>query len=185
MKPRRIAISAGHSNIAGADRGAVGNGLIEGEETVKIRNRIKQILNCWEIPVSVEPESSATAQTVALFKKYFSGPDIVVDIHINAAANPKATGAEVIVPEKPSLFEMRLAMEMSQAISDALQIRNRGVKGENLTPRKKLLWFTIPAEMILIECFFISNKNDVDQYKKNEAELAAAIADVLATHRLK
>ena len=37
---RKIFISAGHSNKQGTDRGASGNGFIEGELTVELRDLI-------------------------------------------------------------------------------------------------------------------------------------------------
>ncbi len=37
---RRLAASAGHSNVPGQDQGAADNGTIEGVETVRIRNRV-------------------------------------------------------------------------------------------------------------------------------------------------
>lgn len=103
----------------------------------------------------------------------------MVDIHLNAAASNKATGTEVLVPEKYSDFEIKLATELSRAISASLGIPNRGVKTETQSARKKLLWMTIPAENILIECFFISNPSDVNSYHLYGDFMCNAIADVL------
>lgn len=180
---RRIAISAGHSNVPGQDRGAIGNGLIEGVEAVKIRDRVKYYLERVGSKASVDPDSSVTWRTVALFKKYFSDRDIVVDIHLNAAGSEKATGCEVIVPVKYSAFERALADELCTAISVNLKIRNRGVKTEAQTPRKKLLWMTIPSENILIECFFITNPDDVASYTLYFDNMCAAIAGVLCKYK--
>ena len=40
----KILISAGHTNVPGKDRGAAGNGFIEGDEAVKIRDQVASIL---------------------------------------------------------------------------------------------------------------------------------------------
>ena len=48
--PRKIYLSAGHSNRAGRDRGASGNGFIEGELTVDARNRITKYLLAFKFP---------------------------------------------------------------------------------------------------------------------------------------
>lgn len=179
MTMRRIAISAGHSNVPGQDMGAAGNNLIEGVEAVKIRNKVEQRLEQLGVKVSVDPDNSVTGATVRLFSQYFKGRDVVVDIHLNAAASNKATGTEVLVPEKYSDFEIKLATELSRAISASLGIPNRGVKTETQSARKKLLWMTIPAENILIECFFISNPSDVNSYHLYGDFMCNAIADVL------
>lgn len=180
---RRIAISAGHSNVQGQDQGAEGNGLIEGVETVKIRNRIKFHLERMGCKVSVDPDSSVTWKTVALFKKYFSARDVVIDLHLNAASSDRATGVEVLIPEKYSDFEHDLATELASEISSRLKIRNRGVKTELQTPRKKLLWMTIPAENILIEFFFISNPHDVSSYLINFDSMCVGTANIIFKHK--
>lgn len=180
---RRIAISAGHSNVVGQDQGACGNGLIEGVETIKIRNQIKRYLGLFNIPVSIDPDWSMTGATVKLFRQWFYGKDIVIDIHINAASSISATGTEVIVPNDCSDFEHSLAAELSKEISERLEIRDRGVKREYQSARKKLLWMTIPAETVLIECFFITNKYDVEKYERNFNSMCEGIANVLFTYR--
>lgn len=182
---RRIAISAGHSNVPGKDRGAVGCGLIEGDETVKIRNRVKYHLERLGSKVSVDPDNNVTWQAVALFKKYFSDKDVVIDIHLNAAGSEKATGCEVVIPDKYTDFEYTVANELSTAISSSLKIRNRGVKVESQTARKKLLWMTIPAENLLIECFFITNPDDVASYTLYFDSMCKSIAEVLFKYKFK
>jgi N-acetylmuramoyl-L-alanine amidase len=176
---RKAAISAGHSNTPGKDMGATGNGLTEGIETVKIRNKVKARLERMGVKVSVDPDDSVTGATVRLFKQYFKGKDVVIDIHLNAATSSMATGTEVIIPDVSTDFEKELAKELSLAISGALNITNRGVKTEAQTFRKKLLWMTIPAENILIECFFVSNTTDVKAYLMYGDKMCDKIAEVI------
>lgn len=177
---RRIALSAGHGNVNRQDMGSIGCGLIEGVENVKIRNRVKYFLETnFGCTVSIDPDDSLTGATVKLFKKYFSGTDIVIDIHLNAAMSMAATGTEVIIPAQYTKFEYDLGAEISAELSKVLGLRNRGVKTELLTPRKKLLWFTIPAETVLIECFFITNRFDVQAYHDNFDKMCHSIAKVI------
>jgi len=176
---RRIALSAGHSNVKGQDRGAQGNGILEGEETVVFRDLVKLRLEKHGVKVSVDPNSSVTGDTVRLFKKYFSGSDVCIDIHFNSASSPNATGTEVIIPVKYSRYEHDLALALCQIISSTLGIKNRGFKTELQTPRKKLFWMTIPAETVLIETCFLSNLRDVQSYKANKEELANAVGDII------
>jgi len=164
MPYRRIAISAGHTNVPGKDRGAVGNKQVEGNLTVEFRDLIKEQLNNWGITVSVDPNSSATGDMVRLFSKYFNGKDIVVDIHFNAAISEEANGTEVLIPASPTDFERDLAYELVREIS-SFGFANRGVKSELQSARKKLFFFTVPAETVLIEVCFISNARDMELYQ--------------------
>jgi len=174
---RRIAISAGHSNVKGKDRGAAANGYIEGDFTVDLRNLIKDILNQRGITVNTDPDDSVTFQTVALFKKYFNtGNDICIDIHFNAGGG---TGTEVIIPDKHTPFERELGERLARVIASTIGITNRGVKLEKHTARKKLLWMSIPAETILIEVCFIDNAKDMSLYLRNKLSVAVFIADIL------
>lgn len=177
---RRIAISAGHSNVKGQDRGAVSNGYIEGELTVELRDLIKEALNNTNVPCSIDPNSNVTFQTVALFRQYFNtGNDICIDIHFNAGGG---TGTEVLIPDNFSLVEQELATALAHVISSRLQIFNRGVKQEKYSARKKLFWMTIPAETILIEVAFLDNAKDMSSYNNQKVLLADEIASVLMSY---
>jgi len=175
---RRIVLSAGHSNVPGKDMGAEGNGYIEGNLTVELRDLIKEQLNSWGIPVSVDPNSNVTKDTVALFKKWFGANDIVVDIHFNASINPDANGTEVLIPDSPSAFESVLARKLLNALV-AFNLRSRGVRHEGESARKKLFFFTIPSETVLIEVCFISNGRDMARYVTQKKAIAYSLATVL------
>jgi len=180
---RRVAISAGHSNVPGQDMGAKGNLLTEGSEAVILRNLIVDRFKERNEVISIDPDNSVTGKTVALFKQYFNANDIVVDIHFNASSNPTATGCEVLVPAVASATELEIAGTLALDISKVLGIKNRGVKTELQSARKKLLWMTIPGENILIEICFISNDEDVRKYITNKEQLAKSIADVLIFYK--
>lgn len=178
---RRIAISAGHTNVVGQDRGAAANGYIEGNLTVELRDLIKKELGVFGVAASIDPNESATGDTVRLFRRYFVADDIVVDIHFNAAT-PQATGTEVIIGNNASPFEKKLAADVANTIATTLSIRNRGVKTEAQTPRKKLLWFTIPSETILIEVCFLSSVDDMIKYQRKKKALAANLAHLFSKY---
>lgn len=184
---RRIAISAGHSNVKGEDRGAISNGYVEGELAVDLRNLIKIMCKQQhDVNVSIDPDNSVTFKTVALFKEYFNkGTDICVDIHFNASSTGLASGTLVLVPNNASQFEIDLATEICKWISTTLNISNRGVQPERYSARKKLLWMTIPAETILIEVCFIDNAKDMSSYSKNKIPLANGLANILVNFKNK
>lgn len=172
---RTIFISAGHSNVVGKDRGAFGNGYIEGVLTVELRDLIVKELKSLGGKVVVDSNDSILAQTMALFKNKTTKDCILLDIHWNAAT-PQATGTEVIIPTTPTNFEKELALKLSDIISKTLKIRNRGILTEDRTPRKSLGWMRLIGENILIETCFISNKKDMDNYQQNKIILSKLIA---------
>lgn len=179
---RRIAISAGHSNVPGKDRGALINDLTEGDLTVEFRNILVKEFKKNGITVSVDPDSNVTFQTVALFRQYFGPNDICIDIHFNSASS-RVSGAEVLVPKNADLFEKDLARELSLAIASTLMIPNRGVKSELESARKKLLFMTIPAKTVLLEVCFMSNADDLAKYNNYKDLLAERIVDIVDKYR--
>ena len=175
---RTIFISAGHSNVLGKDRGASGNGFVEGILTVEQRDLIVKELKKLGAKFVVDNNDSILSQTMAFFRNKTTKNCILVDLHWNASS-PQATGTEVLVPASPTKFETDLATDLSKTISTILTIKNRGVKTELQSARKSLGWMRLTGENILIETCFISNKKDMDSYQKNKEELAKQIASIL------
>jgi N-acetylmuramoyl-L-alanine amidase len=183
---RTIFLSAGHSTVAGRDRGAAGNGFIEGVEAAKIRKRVSEILrqkyNCKTV---VDPDDSILSQTLAFFRSMTTNRCIVVDIHFNAAS-PTATGTETLVDNNPTQFELDLAFALSHASAKTLGINKRGnfmgragVKSERESHHGSLGWMRLTGENALIEVCFISNKSDMDKYTANFETYCQNIAIVL------
>ena len=88
---RKIFIGAGHSNVKGRDRGASGNGYIEGELNVGFRDKLVAELKQLGANITVDKNDSVFWETIKKFKSLTSSDSIVVDIHFNAAT-PAATG---------------------------------------------------------------------------------------------
>jgi N-acetylmuramoyl-L-alanine amidase len=182
---RKIFISAGHSNQKGTDRGASGNGFIEGELTVELRDLIVSELKKMGVSPIVDSNNSVLSQTVNFFKNLTTNTCIVMDIHWNAGP-PTATGTETLIPSDNTKFERDLAGRISKTVSDRLGIRTRGthmgipgVKTEAESHHGRLGWMRLTGENILPEICFISSKSDMDSYQNNKLLLAKDIADVL------
>jgi N-acetylmuramoyl-L-alanine amidase len=175
---RKIFISAGHSNQIGKDRGAQGNGFIEGELTVELRDLIVHELKKQGVNPIVDQNHSVLAESLNFFKNLTTNSCIVLDIHWNAGPST-ATGTETLVPVKPSEFETKLAKNLSACISKTLNIKLRGpegVKTEADSHHGRLGWMRLTGENVLIETCFISNKSDMDKYQANKYILARNIA---------
>lgn len=177
--PRKIFLSAGHGGI---DSGAIGNGYIERDLAIELRNYIARELKALGVVPSMDDDRNALAKTLSWLRGKFGSKDILLDIHWNAAANPEAKGAEVIVPDVASQFEKDLSKALLKVFTD-IGFRDRGVKPEALTARKRLGWMRPAAENILIEVCFITNVTDMKLYEANKQNIAKRIASVLNHYR--
>lgn len=178
---RKIYISAGHSNKVGRDRGASGNGFIEGELTAEFRKLLVKELNLLGVKPITDADDTIFSQTIKYFRNLVDSKAIVLDIHWNSAT-PQAKGTETLVPGKPSPFEVELAEELSKTVGETLDIPLRGKKGvktELESHHKKLAWMSLTGENVLMEVCFISNKREMQSYQNKKEELAKNIAKVL------
>ena len=173
---RTLFISAGHSTKVGSDRGASGNGLIEGVVASDFRKLLVKELRAIGVPVIVDGDHTVLADTMAWLRRFVNNKSVALEIHTNASDNLSATGAEVIVPDNPSAYETLLATRLSETISEVLGIRNRGVKQEKHTARKRLGFMRVPCETVLPELFFISNRFDCQSHEVNKEKLAKRLA---------
>lgn len=178
---RKVFISAGHSINPKKDRGAAGNGYIEGEQAAEFRDiLVSELINLGLTP-TVDKKDSILSESIAFFKNLVSSNAIVLDIHFNSAT-PKATGTETLVPSNPSSFERSLAEKISKTVSEVLSIPMRGIKGvktEAESHHGRLGWMRLNGENILMEICFISNPNDIKSFRHNRYELGKRIAQVI------
>lgn len=172
---RKIFVIAGHG---GVDSGAVASVFKESELAIEFRNLIISELGKLGIKGITDSDGNALAQTLKWIKSLLSSTSIALDIHWNAASNPNVKGSEVIVPENASRFETSIAEALLKVFTD-IGFKNRGVKSELLTARKRLGWMRPVAENVLIETCFITNSQDMILFANSKNILAKRIALVL------
>jgi N-acetylmuramoyl-L-alanine amidase len=164
-----VLISAGHSNT---DPGAVANGRREADIATDFRNILVACLADLGIKAETDGKGKVNLplrEAVKLAK----GKDIAIEVHLNAAANPTASGVETLSgPE-----DMQLGAKLCAAISRELNIKNRGAKPENAGQHHRLAF--VQAGGIILELFFITNPNDLAAYDGRKWPLARAVAKVI------
>lgn len=171
---KTIYLSAGHSN---SDPGAVAFGRREADIAVAMRNMVAFYLMREGFNPGLDgagtenlPLSTAAKQARAY--------DIAVEFHCNAAANPAATGVECLSAPKDAV----LAGQLCEAVAGALKIRNRGAKPENAGQHHRLAF--VQAGGLILELFFITNRDDLAAWDARCWLAARDVAGVLASAAL-
>lgn len=171
-----IAVIAGHK---GEKTGAIGY-IDEGKETIEFRNLLLKELLDKQIPFIYDGEKDELSKVVSNLKHILDKNDICVDIHFNSYTDDSVNGSEVIIPDNYNSIEKDLANKLLQSTCNILNTKNRKIKTEKQTARKKLAMLRdINCNNILIEICFVSNKKDCDLYLKNKERLAKEYADIL------
>ena len=161
------------------DSGAVANGRSENKETISLRNLIKSF-----IPTKIVVDDDSDSLATVLQKIQTGNGSVVLDLHFNAASST-ASGCEVLIGDDAEQNDIDLATDILAALVKNLGIKNRGIKKESETPRKRLGMMRESGAVCLAEVCFISNKNDMAAYDKAFDSLARDIATVLVKHDAK
>jgi N-acetylmuramoyl-L-alanine amidase len=164
-----VLISAGHSNT---DPGADAFGRREADIATEFRTILVKCLADLGIQAETDGkgrENLPLREAVKLAK----GKDVAIEIHLNASANATASGVETISgPE-----DMQLGAKLCAAVSQSLNIKNRGAKPENAGQHHRLAF--VQAGGIILELFFLTNPNDLAAYDGRKWPLARAVAQVI------
>lgn len=164
---KSLFISAGHSD---SDPGAVGSGHTEADIVTKFRDMVADELD-GRVKFDtdgIRGQNLPLKQAIDMAARH----DVAVEFHLNAFSNPAATGVETLGGD------MALGEALCEAISDTLGIANRGAKGETSGQHSRL-GFVSRGGGIIVELFFITNKQDIAAYYRHKTALAQAVARVL------
>ena len=183
MNGKKIVIDAGHG---GSDSGAVGNGIIEKDYTLKISqyiaDRLKQLGADVYMTRTTDETLSPDDRTNRVLKAFGNDKDVlVISNHINAGGGD---GAEVIY-----------ALRVSDALPNLI-LNNLGEEGQNIrkayqrrlpsNPSKDyyfMLRNTGNTEAMIIEYGFLDSKSDdVVQLKSNWQNYAEAVVRAIAEY---
>lgn len=169
MQTKTLFLAAGHSD---SDPGAVANGTTEARIVLKLRDLIAGgwlSNNVVYAKDGARGENLPLRSAITLAKKH----DVALELHCNAAT-PQASGVETI--NNPETDE--LAAKLCEVVSRELGIPNRGVKRPSYT-RHSRVGFVDDGGGVLLELFFLTNKDDLAKYEAKKLAVAEAIARVL------
>ena len=180
---KKVVIDAGHGGI---DTGAIGNGIVEKDLTLKIAKYIKSRFDELGIEASLTRDDDITLNPTDRVNKvldiYGNNSDVIVlSNHINAGGGD---GAEVI-------YSLRNNDTLSKSILNEIgktgqNIRKAYQKRLTTDPSKDYYYIlrnTPNTESVIIEYGFLDSKgDDVNQLKNNYKSLAEAVVKAVAKY---
>ena len=169
-----IFLFAGH-NLK-SDPGAVSGNRTEAREAAKLRKEVAFHLIQLQANFVTDNDSDDLRQTLA--KANTGSGSVVLDLHFNAGP-ASATGVEVLVGDDATAEDMAFAKAVLKATTSALGLRDRGIKRESQTPRKRLGVMREQGRVCLLEVCFISNPSDMAAFDANKVLLAKTLAAIL------
>jgi N-acetylmuramoyl-L-alanine amidase len=171
----KVFLTAGHR---GRGTGAIGI-IDEGEETIRLRNLIGEILRNRGVEVYTDRDDDSLSVVVENVNVVCGVDDICIDIHFNAF-NTQAQGSEILIPHNFTDVEKDLAQDLLTAIVNTLKTKSRGVKKESSGQHKRLAMLSdIDCHSIVVEICFCDNTEDAFKYQSKFNDLAYAMANVI------
>lgn len=190
-----VVLDAGHG---GTDPGAMGNGINEKSCTLSIVQAAKKYFkedNSIKVYLTRDSDSQSnitsgssglSTSTSLRARTDFANEveaDIFISVHINSSTNTSARGTEVYyctgnnTQNKNGFQSEKLANLIYQPLVNAVGSSKRGVKSANFYVIK---YTKMPA--VLLECAFISNKEDATILKNSEKldQMGKAIFDAVS-----
>lgn len=165
--------SAGHHD---KDPGASANGFIERDEMDILRNMLLKELEKRKHSYITDYNAETNSQYQSRIKPKTG--DVILDMHLNASSS-SSTGVEVFISNNAGSQSKLMAKEIVDGLAKIMNIKNRGVKKESESARKKLGILNLPGTAVLIEFCFITNKNDMESFLKNRDKIVSFLADML------
>lgn len=175
----KILLISGHG---AGDPGAVSQFGKEADETIYMVEEIKKTLSAYAqvdlYPTERNAYKDAKAGKLAV---NFGNYGYVLEVHFNSGAadlkgNGRTTGTEIYVTtaEKTVGVETKIVQSIA-----ALGFKNRGVKRTNFTVIYRAKAAGVSSA--LLEVCFIDDKDDMSAYTAKKTQIAAAVANAIAT----
>jgi|GEM_PF-2450512 len=171
--PFRVVLDAGHG---GSDPGAIAAGRQEKDITLRLAQLAGAALQQQGVQVvytRTDDRFVPLEARVATSDRV--GADALVSIHLNAAENPAAGGAEVWYGDSPS--DADLAVTILSALQPVLQ--GFGVATRGARPGPELAVMRAGAPAVLVEVAYLTNPHEAQLLEQER--FLSAVANALAT----
>ena len=168
----KFVVTAGHSDT---DPGAVANGVTESEIAEDMRNMIAGKLRSRGHEVITDGTGSYNQPLNEAIKLVKQG-DLAIEIHCNAAGSTSATGVETISLPTHKTLSQRISQAIAGVTKDKVS-GDRGWIDQSQSHRGKLGY--VSAGGLIIELFFLTNKQALENYQSVKWMVASAITDEL------
>lgn len=123
-----------------------------------------------------DPRAGHLAYVIDYINRNCARFDMVIAVHMNAAASSEATGVEVLYSDKAPAKRRVQAAVFADTFAREVGLRNRGAKSESESSRKSLAILGDTAcPALLLEAGFVTNEGDVAAVRERgkEAFIAA------------
>lgn len=161
-------LSAGHSN---SDSGAVANGYSEAALMTEFRNLVIFYVSNAQVPFISDGKKSDNLPLKHAMSMARQAT-IAVEFHLNSGP-AGAGGVETLSAPK----DFQLGAKLCYAVSRVLGIQNRGPKPEDAGHHSRLGF--VQAGGLILELFFITNKEELQKYLDKKWLVAKAVAELL------
>lgn len=172
----RIGVDAGHIKGKGAN-GFIEETIVNREVKTKLIDILKQ---AGHTVVDCTSDTSELQERVDIANK--NKPlDLYVSLHCNSFNKEEANGTEVFIAENSGgMYQSQESYKKNRGYAERINTnivnqfgtRNRGVKEYNF-----YVLANVHSHAVLVEMFFLTNKNDYNKYNRQAEKMARAIAN--------
>ena len=175
----KFVITAGHDSVK--DPGAVStlNGVQYTE--AKLMTELRNIVRFYLEKVGHEVVTDGTGDTNKVLREAIAlipQGEVAIELHLNAATAKTAKGVETIGNPK----HKEISKKLSKAIANVLETQLRRDEGFFEYSKVGRTLGYVKAGGIIVECFFITNDNELQTYFNKKWLVARAIARTLHNH---
>ncbi|MBR3592001.1 MAG: N-acetylmuramoyl-L-alanine amidase [Clostridia bacterium] len=185
-RPKTIIIDAGHGGFDGG--ASASDGTVEKDINLCISQKLCSLLRFYGYDVIMTRESDTgteddESQSIPKRKKsdlvnrlqiMKDNPDaIFVSVHLNKFTTSAASGAQVFYTKNYKEAQM-VAQSVQQSITSLIQPENTRVVKQGTDSTYLLKNAAVPA--IIVECGFLSNKQDLEKLKSDDYQSQMAFA---------
>jgi N-acetylmuramoyl-L-alanine amidase len=166
--------------LGGSDSGSSANSLVEKNVTLSVAQKVKDALEKSGVTVVMTRDSDKAVTNEARIQTCTAAnADLMVSFRMNSAENTSVRGYEIWVNNKKPANSVSAAESIDKSLSAVTGIKSRGVKYGTVTDAEENYYVNSKSKCasLVIQLGFITNSDDAQLLKTNEADVAQKIAE--------